>query len=99
MTREVSNCHPPSLRADNFAYNCPFLTFFLRKSCTFSLQTLTEFEAAKTGSGVRFLPLTAVKRASQSQPENINRPNSITELSTGKHATFAMHGISHTKSE
>ena len=37
-----------------------FYNIFLQKPCRFSLQTLTKFEAAKTGSGVGFLRLTAV---------------------------------------
>ena len=41
-----------------FSHSTIFI--FLQKSCRFSLQTLTKFEAAKTGSGVGFLRLTAV---------------------------------------
>ena len=37
-----------------------FHNIFLQKSCRFSLQILTKFEAAKTGSGVGSLRLTAV---------------------------------------
>ena len=57
MTRTFSDGHPKVLPA------CSFLSqyyFFLQKSCRFSLQSLTKFEAAKTGSGVGFLRLTAV---------------------------------------
>ena len=42
-----------------FSHSTIFITF-LQKFCRFSLQTLTKFEAAKTGSGVGFLRLTAV---------------------------------------
>ena len=43
-----------------FSHSTIFYNIFLQKSCRFSLQTLTKFEAAKTGSGVGFLRLTAV---------------------------------------
>ena len=60
MTRTFSNGHPKVLPACNFLSQYYFYNIFLQKSCRFSLQTLTKFEAAKTGSGVRFLRLTAV---------------------------------------
>ena len=60
MTRTFSDRHPKVLPACNFLSQYYFYNIFLQKSCRFSLQTLTKFEAAKTGSGVRFLRLTAV---------------------------------------
>ena len=60
MTRTFSDGHPKVLRACNFLSQYYFYNIFLQKSCRFSLQTLTKFEAAKTGSGVGFLRLTAV---------------------------------------
>ena len=42
-----------------FSHSTIFITFSYR-SLAGSLQTLTKFEAAKTGSGVGFLRLTAV---------------------------------------
>ena len=60
MTRTVSDGHPKVLPACNFLSQYYFYNIFLQKSCRFSLQTLTKFEAAKTGSGVGFLRLTAV---------------------------------------
>ena len=60
MTRTFSDGHPKNLPACNFLSQYYFYNIFLQKSCRFSLQTLTKFEAAKTGSGVRFLRLTAV---------------------------------------
>ena len=38
-----------------------FCNIFLQNSSTFSLQTLTKFEAPKIGSGAGFLILTAVR--------------------------------------
>ena len=43
-----------------FSHSTIVYNIFLQKSCRFSLQILTKFEAAKTGSGVGFLRLTAV---------------------------------------
>ena len=44
-----------------FSHSTIFITFSYRSLAGFiSLQTLTRFEAAKTGSGVGFLRLTAV---------------------------------------
>ena len=60
MTRTFSDGHPKVLPACNFLSQYYFYNVFLQKSCRFSLQTLTKFEAAKTGSGVGFLRLTAV---------------------------------------
>ena len=60
MTRTFSDGHPKVLPACNFLSQYYFYNIFLQKSCRFSLQTLTKFEAAKTGSGVGFLRLTAV---------------------------------------
>ena len=60
MTRAFSDGHPKVLPACNFLSQYYFYNIFLQKSCRFSLQTLTKFEAAKTGSGVGFLRLTAV---------------------------------------
>ena len=60
MTRTFSDGHPKVLPACNFFSQYYFYNIFLQKSCRFSLQTLTKFEAAKTGSGVGFLRLTAV---------------------------------------
>ena len=60
MTRTFSDRHPKVLPACNFLPQYYFYNIFLQKSCRFSLQTLTKFEAAKTGSGVGFLRLTAV---------------------------------------
>ena len=60
MTRTFSDGHPKVLPACNFLSQYYFYNIFLQKSCRFSLQTLTKFEAAKTGSGVGFLCLTAV---------------------------------------
>ena len=60
MTRTFSDGHPKVLPACNFLSQYYFYSIFLQKSCRFSLQTLTKFEAAKTGSGVGFLRLTAV---------------------------------------
>ena len=55
MTRTFSHGHPKVLPACNFLSLYYFYNIFLQKSCRFSLQTLTKFEAAKTGSGVGFL--------------------------------------------
>ena len=60
MTRTFSDGHPKVLPACSFLSQYYFYNIFLQKSCRFSLQTLTKFEAAKTGSGVGFLRLTAV---------------------------------------
>ena len=60
MTRTFSDGHPKVLLACNFLSQYYFYNIFLQKSCRFSLQTLRKFEAAKTGSGVGFLRLTAV---------------------------------------
>ena len=60
MTRTFSDGHPKVLPACNFLSQYYFYNIFLQKSCRFSLQILTKFEAAKTGSGVGFLRLTAV---------------------------------------
>ena len=60
MTRTFSDRHPKVLPACNFLSQYYFCNIFLQKSCRFSLQTLTKFEAAKTGSGIGFLRLTAV---------------------------------------
>ena len=60
MTRTFSDGHPKVLPACNFLSQYYFYDIFLQKSCRFSLQTLSKFEAAKTGSGVGFLRLTAV---------------------------------------
>ena len=66
MTRTFSDGHPKVLPACNFLSQYYFYNIFLQKSCRFSLQTLTKFEAAKTGSGVGFLRLTAVCAQSES---------------------------------
>ena len=60
MTRTFSDGHPKVLPGCNFLSQYYFYNIFLQKSCRFSLQTLTKFEAAKTGSGVGLLRLTAV---------------------------------------
>ena len=60
MIRTFSDGHPKVLPACNFLSQYYFHNIFLQKSCRFSLQTLTKFEAAKIGSGVGFLRLTAV---------------------------------------
>ena len=60
MTRTFSDRHPKVLPACSFLSQYYFYNIFLQKSCRFALQTLTKFEAAKTGSGVGFLRLTAV---------------------------------------
>ena len=60
MTRSFSDGHPKVLPACSFLSEYYFYNIFLQKSCRFSLQTLTKFEEAKTGSGVGFLRLTAV---------------------------------------
>ena len=60
MTRAFSDGHPKVLPACNFLSQYYFYNIFLQKSCRFSLQTLTKFEAAKIGSDVGFLRLTAV---------------------------------------
>ena len=60
MTRTFSDGHPKVLPACSFLSQYYFYKIFLQKSCRFSLQTLTKFEAAKTRSGVGFLRLTAV---------------------------------------
>ena len=60
MTRTFSDGHPKVLPACSFLSQYYFYNIFLQKSCRFSLQTLTKFEAAKTGSAVGFLRLTAV---------------------------------------
>ena len=68
MTRTFSDGHPKVLPACSFLSQYYFYNIFLQKSCRFSLQTLTKFEAAKTGSGVGFLRLTAVwARSAESQ--------------------------------
>lgn len=54
---------------------CIFITFsYKRKSCRFSFQTLANFEAAKTGSGVECLRLTAVRERSDLKSKNIGLP-------------------------
>ena len=60
MTRTFSDGHPKVLPACSFLSQYYFYNIFLQKSCRFSLQTLSKFEVAKTGSGVGFLRLTAV---------------------------------------
>ena len=60
MTRTFSDGYPKVLPACNFLSQYYFYNIFLQKYCRFSLQTLTKFEAAKTGSGIGFLRLTAV---------------------------------------
>ena len=60
MTRTFSDGHPKVLPACKFLSQYYFYNILLQKSCRFSLQTLTKFQAAKTGSGVGFLRLTAV---------------------------------------
>ena len=50
MTRTFSDGHPKVLSACNFLSQYYFYNIFLQKSCRFSLQTLTKFEAAKTQS-------------------------------------------------
>ena len=83
MTRTFSDGHPKVLPACNFLSQYYFYNIFLKKSCRFSLQTLTKFEAAKTGSGVGFLRLTAVwvtaghvsMQANQSRTEGTQRSN------------------------
>ena len=64
MTRTFSDGHPKVLPACNFLSQYYFYNIVLQKSRRFSLLTLTvtltKFEAAKTGSGVGFLRLTAV---------------------------------------
>ena len=54
MTRSFSDGHPKVLTACNFLSQYYFYKIFLQKSSRFSLQTLTKFEAAKTGGGVGF---------------------------------------------
>ena len=66
MTWTFSDGHPKVLRACNFLSQYYFYNIFLQKSCRYSLQTLTKFEATKTGSGVGFLRLTAVWRVTGS---------------------------------
>ena len=51
---KFNNCYPLSLPARTFLSQCYFYNVFLQKSCTVSLETLTKFEAAKTGSGVGY---------------------------------------------
>ena len=63
MTRKFSDGHLKVLPACNFLSQYYFYNIFLQKSCRFSLQTLTKLEAAKTGSGVGILRLTAVWEA------------------------------------
>ena len=58
--RTFSDGQTKVLPACNFLSQYYFYNIFLQKSCRFSLQTLTKFEAAKTGSGVGSLRLTAV---------------------------------------
>ena len=60
MTREFTNGHPQRLPACNFLSQYYFYNIFLQKSRRFSFQILAKFEAAKTGSGIGFLRLTAV---------------------------------------
>ena len=60
MTREFTNGHPQRLQACYFLSHIYFYNIFLQKSRKFSFQILAKFEAAKTGSGVGFLRLTAV---------------------------------------
>ena len=67
MTREFTNGYPQRLPACYFLSQYYFYNIFLQKSCRFSLQTLAKFEAAKTGSGVGFLRLTAVWSCARTQ--------------------------------
>ena len=60
MTWEFTNGHPQRLPVCNFLSQYYFYNIFLQKSRRFSFQILANFEAAKTGSGVGFLRLTAV---------------------------------------
>ena len=75
MTRTFSDGHPKVLPACNFLSQYYFYNIFLQKSCRFSLQTLTKFEAAKTGSGVGFLRLTAVWATGRSLNKRFNEQN------------------------
>ena len=68
MTRKFSDGHPKVLPACNFLSQYYFYNIFLQKSSRFALQTLTKFEAAKTGSGVGLLRLTAVCSVSGGRP-------------------------------
>ena len=60
MTREFTNGRPLRLPAFNFLSQYYFYYISLQKYCRFSLQTLAKFEAAKIGSAVGFLRLTAL---------------------------------------
>ena len=60
MTREFTNGHPQRLPACNFLSQYYFYNLFLQKSRKFSFEILAKFEAAKIGSDVGFLRLTAV---------------------------------------
>ena len=60
MTRTFSDGHPKVLPACNILSQYYFYNIFLQKSCRFSLQTLTKFEAS---SETRHLPIVLVKVA------------------------------------
>ena len=81
MTRTFGDGHPKVLPACNFLSQYYFYNIFLQKSCRFSLQTLTKFEAAKTGSGVGFLRLTAV--CAQSDGKSVNRGLPVLDRARG----------------
>ena len=66
MTKEFTNGHPQRLPACNFLSQYYFYNIFLQNLDRFSLQTLTKFEAAQTGSGAGFLRLAAVSVRSTS---------------------------------
>ena len=90
MTRTFSDGHPKFLPACNFLSQYYFYNIFLQKSCRFSLQTLTKFEVAKTGSGVGFLRLTAVcvhigsitSRCSGKEPALLPRDRPVDQTKT-----------------
>ena len=60
MTWEFTSGHPQRLPVCNFLSQYYFYNVFIQKSRRFCFQILAKFEAAKTGSSVRYLRLTAV---------------------------------------
>ena len=83
MTWTFSDGHPKVLPACNFLSQYYFYNIFLQKSCRFSLQTPSKFEAAKTGSAVGFLRLTAVCNWRQLSELTIRNAEYATRLAVG----------------
>ena len=64
--KNLENCHPPI----SLTCNSVFIAYSYKRK--FSLQTLTKFLFGKTGSGVEFVRLTAVKMTKYQYKERSN---------------------------